>query len=127
MSKPVIAVKLNSFHRTKADTAALKKGTIMFHYALTGDKDEIAKYTEARGANLREVEEGEHKGKPMWFTSQILADTVEVRINAEGNINVYETIEEATEKAKQAKQQILSDKEMEKKFQLAAKYGVTLA
>lgn len=126
MSTTLTATKLDSFHRTKEETKFTKKGTIMFHYALEGDKAELDKYEEGRGAFFKTVEEGPHKGKAMWFTSQILPEVVQVRVNAEGNLNVHETLEEATAKAQAAKDAIVADKQMEKKAALAAKHGLVV-
>lgn len=127
MSKLLTATKLPTFSRVKREDGVLPKGTILFHYALSGDKEEIERYETSRGANLRNVEEGEHKGAPMWFTSQILPDKLQVRIAENGNINVNETIEEATSKAQLAKDQIAKEKELEKKMAMAAKYGLTVS
>lgn len=123
------AIKLPTFHRVSKENAteASPAGTIKFHYALEGTKEELQAYEESRGTYFRTVSEGTHKDKPLWMTSQILPDEVNVTLNKAGYLAVQESIEDATAKAQERVNSIIADKQLEKKMQMAAKYGLTVS
>jgi len=123
------AIKLETFHRvSKANaTEASPAGTIKFHYALEGTPEELKAYEEAKGTYYRTVSEGTHKDKPMWMTSQILADEVNVSLNKEGYVQVTESIDDVTAKAQERVNGIIADKQLEKKMAMAAKFGLVVS
>ena len=59
-----------SNHYLKTDTATLPKGTVMFHYAVEGTKEELDAYIEAKGTYASEVDNGDYKGKPFFCSSK---------------------------------------------------------
>lgn len=124
-------VRTGSKHYLKADTATLPKGTIMFHYAVEGTKEELASYEEAKGTFFSTIEEGDYAGKPFFCSSKHNglavgeSITVELRNNTLAPI---ESDEELTAKADKAQK----DRQPLTKRQLAflnasAKAGVTVA
>ena len=123
------AIKLTSFHRVSKENAteASPAGTIKFHYALEGTKEELVAYEESKGTFFRTVSEGDHKDKPMWMTSQILPDEVNVSLNKSGYLQVTESIEDVTAKAQERVNGIIANKALEQKIMLAAKYGANIA
>lgn len=126
------AVLLKDFHYTTQDTKFTPKGTLMLHYALSGTKEELDAYEEAKGENFSVVKDGEHKDKPLWFTSRTkLGDSCEVRMDKNGNLNPVESIEEAIEKSEEKKAQRAIDAKaeinMRKKALLAKELGLTVS
>lgn len=136
-SNQVRAIKLGTSSYTREDTQFTKKGTLMRHYALVefASKEMAEEYETSKGANFRTVKEGEHKGKPLHFTSQnfegvnegdeIIFDLINDRLQ------VSETLEEreakdTARKAKLAEEKALIAKE-ERLFALASKHGVKLS
>lgn len=57
-------------HYLANDTNTLPKGTIMFHYAVEGTKEELAAYEEAKGSYFSKIENGDYKDKPFFCSSK---------------------------------------------------------
>ena len=122
----------DEFHYTTKDTDFTPKGTLMLHYALEGSKEELDAYEEAKGENFSVVKAGTHKDKPLWFTSRTkLGDSVDVKMDKNGNLNPVETIETAIEKSEEKKQQRAleqkAEQNMRKKALLAKELGLTVS
>jgi len=77
-------VRTGSKHYLKADTTALPKGTIMFHYAVEGTKEELAAYEEAKGSFFSKIESGDYKDKPFHCSSKhnnlAVGESIEVEL-----------------------------------------------
>lgn len=118
-------------HYLSKDTTTLPKGTIMFHYAVEGTKEELASYEEAKGSNFSEVENGDYKGKPFFCSSKHNGLNVGESIPCELRNNTLVPIEDdATVIARADK--LAKDRQPLSKRQLAfleqaGKAGVTVA
>jgi hypothetical protein len=108
-------------------------GTIKFHYALDGTKEELDSYEEEKGEYFRTIEDGDNKGKPRWNTTTVPVKddngkyaTLEVKMNKDGFLNVVETEEDIIEKATAVKQSKQDAKTLELQIKLGAKYGMSM-
>jgi hypothetical protein len=118
-------------HYLKSDTATLPKGTIMFHYAVEGTKEELAFYEEAKGSFYSTIEEGDYKDKPFFCSSKhnglAVGESIEVELRNNTLVPI-ESDEDLIAKADKASK----DRQPLTKRQLAflaasAKAGVTVA
>jgi len=133
----VVGILMETSHYTKADTEFTPKGTLMLHYALTefGTPELAEEYENSKGDKFSSVKTGEHKGKPIHFTSQIF-NGVEVGDKvlfefANNRLQRSESLEEriaksAEKKAKQALGKVLSP-ETVAKMELAKKLGLSVS
>lgn len=135
-SNQVKAIMLPSSHYTKTDTQFTPKGTLMCHYALVefGTKELEEEYETSKGSNFSTVKDGEYKGKPMHFTSQIFEGV------SEGSEMIFdwinerlsrtESLEERLEKSVTRKAntalEAKADVQMRKKAQLAKEFGLAV-
>lgn len=135
MSKKTTLTRLDSFHYTTTEGKVHPKGTLMWHYALDGEKEVLDSYEEAKGNNFSEVKDGEHKGKPIFFTSKnycAVNSSVEVKLTKEGFVNPIKSIEELEQEqaillAKKAKDNAPMSKRQLEFLAQAGKAGVTVA
>ena len=124
-------VRTGSKHYLKADTATLPKGTIMFHYAVEGTKEELAAYEEAKGSYYSTIEDGDYAGKPFFCSSNhnnlAVGESIEVELR-NNTLAPIESDEELMAKADKAKKdrQPLS-KRQQAFLAAAAKAGATVA
>jgi hypothetical protein len=124
-------VRTGAKHYLSNDTATLPKGTIMFHYAVEGTKEELAAYEEAKGSYFSTIENGDYAGKPFFCSSKHNGLEVGQSIDVELRNNTLvpiESDEEIIAKADKASK----DRQPLTKRQLAflsasAKAGVTVA
>lgn len=59
-----------------------KAGNKVFVYAVSGSKEQLAKFKEAQGDNYREAEDG----TPLWFTTRSVGANGELIITTNGKI-----------------------------------------
>lgn len=124
-------VRTGSKHYLKADTATLPKGTIMFHYAVEGTKEELEAYEDAKGTYFSTIDEGDYKDKPFFCSSKHNGLAVGEGISVElrnGTLAPIESDEDLIAKA----DKLAKDRQPLTKRQLAflsasAKAGVTVA
>lgn len=124
-------VRTGSKHYLKADTATLPKGTIMFHYAVEGTKEELAAYEEAKGSYFSTIEGGDYSGKPFFCSSKhnglAVGESIEVELRNNTLIPI-ESDEEIMAKAdKSAKDRAPLTKKQQAFLAAAAKAGATVA
>jgi hypothetical protein len=124
-------VRTGSKHYLKADTATLPKGTIMFHYAVEGTKEELASYEEAKGTFFSTIEDGDYAGKPFFCSSKHNglavgeSITVELRNNTLTPIESDEELMAKADKASKDRQPLT--KRQVSFLAAAAKAGATVA
>lgn len=119
-------IKMDSFHRAGKNSKILAPGTLMYHYAVEGTKEELDEYEAAKGANFSTVEEGIHKGKPIFFSSRSFAakgESAEVRMDANGNFSAIQSLEEAEADQEKRNEKRAQDARLEKEISLKAKYA----
>lgn len=118
-------------HYLANETATLPKGTIMFHYAAEGTKEELAAYEEAKGTYYSTIEEGEYKDKPFFCSSKHNGLEIGQSINVELRNNTLapiESDEDLMAKAdKLAKDRQPLTKRQQSFLAAAAKAGATVA
>ena len=119
------------FHFTKTATEKTPKGTLMYHYALEGTKEELDAYEEAKGEHFSKVEDGIQKDKPIWFTSKKYPENLEVNLDKDGFLREVESLDIASDKAEAKKKALAEEREKiakeERVFALAQRFGITLA
>lgn len=124
-------VRTGSKHYLKTDTATLPKGTIMFHYAVEGTKEELAAYEEAKGSYYSTIEDGDYAGKPFFCSSKHNGLAVGESITVELRNNTLaplESDEELMAKADKAqKDRAPLTKRQVSFLAAAAKAGATVA
>lgn len=128
-------VRTGGKHYLKADTQTLSKGTIMFHYAVEGTKEELAAYEEAKGSYFSTIEDGDYAGKPFFCSSKHNGLAVGEAMEVELRNNTLVAIETDADVVAKADSLSLDRQlakgskraEIELKAQMAAKYGVALA
>lgn len=144
MLKPnqVKGVLLASSHYTSKDTDFTPKGTLMVHFALTewGTPELQKEYEDAKGAQFRDVQTGEHKGKALHFTSQfaneiksgdlveggeIVFDWVKERLTKSETL-VERAVKSSARKEEQAMAKVLSPETIAK-MKYAAKLGLSVS
>lgn len=124
-------VRTGSKHYLKADTATLPKGTIMFHYAVEGTKEELAAYEEAKGTFFSTIEDGDYAGKPFFCSSKHNglavgeSITVELRNNTLAPLESDEELMAKADKASKDRQPLT--KRQVSFLAAAAKAGATVA
>lgn len=124
-------VRTGSKHYLKADTATLPKGTIMFHYAVEGTKEELDQYEEAKGSYFSTIEEGDYAGKPFFCSSNhnglAIGESIEVELrnNTLVPIESDEELMAKADKAKKDRQPLTKRQEIF--LAAAAKVGATVA
>ena len=108
-------------------------GTIKFHYALDGTKEELDSYEEEKGDFFRTIEDGINKDKPRWNTTIVPVkddsgkfQVLDVKMNKDGFLNVVETEEDVIEKALAVKEGKKDAKQRELDIKNASKYGMSL-
>lgn len=118
-------------HYLANDTSTLPKGTIMFHYAVEGTKEELASYEEAKGTYFSTIENGDYADKPFFCSSKHngleVGQSIEVELRNNTLVPI-ESDEDLIAKADKASK----DRQPLTKRQLAflaasAKAGVTVA
>lgn len=123
--------RTGSKHYLANDTATLPKGTIMFHYAVEGTKEELASYEEAKGTYYSTIEDGEYKDKPFFCSSKhnglAVGESIAVELR-NNTLNVVESDEDLIAKAdKASKDRAPLSKKQQSFLAAAAKAGVTVA
>lgn len=124
-------VRTGAKHYLANDTATLPKGTIMFHYAVEGTKEELAAYEEAKGSYFSTIENGDYAGKPFFCSSKHNGLEIGQSIDVELRNNTLvpiESDEEIIAKAdKAAKDRAPLTKRQQAFLAAAAKAGATVA
>lgn len=125
-------------HYLKTATPFLPSGTVMFHYAVSGTKEELEAYEEVKADKYSEFDKtqpnmkslkDEYNGKPFHCSAKILCDadsSIEVELR-NGNLSPVETDEQRVAKTEERIAKAKADKEREKKFALAAKLGMAFS
>lgn len=72
-----LTAKLKNSYRKTGDS------TLRFVYIVSGTPDDIKKYEEIRGEQLRL---DDNTGKPLYFTKRYVADNIKLIITSENNI-----------------------------------------